>query len=107
MSAFSLCSQRPFILVKVIDGFMDHEPIKISFFVIDILLFSLLKWIVGHNIPAWLSIVTNNMNEFLASLNQHPGPIPPIKPPTSLTKDNYGDVDEFSIYHRDEFNDKS
>jgi hypothetical protein len=39
-------------------------------------------------------------------LEQIPGPIPPLDPPTSLTTKICGIFDNFSIYHRDDFNDK-
>ena len=51
--------------------------------------------------------VTDGINEVEVALEQLPGPIPPLYPPTSLTTEICGIVDNFSIYHWDNFNDKS
>jgi hypothetical protein len=52
-------------------------------------------------------VVTANINETLVALGSLPGPVPPVDIPTSFTTKICGIVDEFSIYHWDEFSNKS
>ena len=51
--------------------------------------------------------VTECIKEVVVALEQFPGPIPPLDPPTSLTDEICGIFDNFSIYHWDNFSDKS
>ena len=70
-------------------------------------LFSRLKWRARHHTPALVVAVTDNINEVVVALGQLPGPIPSLDPPTSLTTEICGIFDTFSIYHWDDFSDKS
>jgi hypothetical protein len=88
------------------DGFMDHEPVKIPILITGVLCGSL-KWRSRHHIPAWVVVVTDTINEAIVALEQLPGPIPHLDPPTSLTTKICGTFDIFSIYHWDNFSDKS
>jgi hypothetical protein len=85
---------------------MDHEPIKITIFITDII-FNRLKWRARHHTPALAVVVTDSINEVVVALEHHRGPIPPIDLPTSLTTKICGIFDNFDIYHWDDFIDKS
>jgi len=93
-------------IAKVLDGFMDHEPVKISISIIDVLR-GRLKWRARHHTPALIAAVTDNINEVVVALEQLPGPIPPLDPPTSLTTKICGIFDISFIYYWDDFSDKS
>jgi hypothetical protein len=60
-----------------------------------------------HHTPALGIDVTYNINEALVSLKQLPGPLPLVDFSTSLTTKLCIICDEFSIYHSDDFSDKS
>jgi len=93
-------------IAKELDGFMDHEPVKIAILIIDVL-FGKLKSRARHHTPALVVAVTDNINEVVVALEQLPGHILPLDPPTSLTTKICGIFDNFSIYHWDNFSDKS
>jgi len=93
-------------IAKELDGFMDHEPIKIVIFVTNVLC-NKLKWRPRHHTPALVVAVTDSINEVVVELEQLPGPIPPLDPPTSLTTEICGIFDSFSNYHWDDSSDKS
>jgi hypothetical protein len=76
-------------IAKELDGFMDHEPIKITILIIDVL-FNILKWRARHHTPALAVAVTDSIIEVVVALEQLPGPIPPIDLPTSLTTEICG-----------------
>lgn len=104
---FRLKPSQRLYLTKVINGLIDHEPVKISIFVIDIL-FNQLRWRARHHTPKMATITTDHLNDIEASYEGQPGPLPPIVIPTSLTfQTPYGTMDEFSIYSWDERADKS
>ena len=84
---------------------MDYEPATISILIIDVLCGKLM-WRARHHTLALVVTVTDNINEVVVALEQPPGPIPHLDPPTSLTK-TFGNFDNFSIYHWDTFSDKS
>ena len=85
---------------------MDHEPVKITILINDILC-ERLKWRARHHTPALGGAVTNSINEAVAALEQLPGPIPPLDPPTRLTTEICGIFDNFYIFHWDTFSDNS
>ena len=86
---------------------MDHEQVKLSFFISDVLC-GRLKWRALHHTPVLVVAVADSINEVVVALEQLPGPIPPLYPLTSLTTDEICIFfDNFSIYHWDDFNDKS
>ena len=93
-------------IAKELDGFKDHELVKIIIFITDVL-FGRLKWRARHHTPALTIVAADNINEIVVVLEQLPGPIPPIHLPTSLTIEMCGIFDNFSIYHWDDFIDKS
>ena len=93
-------------LAKVLDGFMDHEPVKITFS-ITIVLCGRLKWRARQHTPEMVVSVTGSINEFVGALEQLPGPIPPLDPLTSFTTEICGIFTNFSICHWDNFSDKS
>jgi hypothetical protein len=85
---------------------MDHEPVKISNLISNVL-WSKLKWRAHHHTLALDVAVTDNIKKVVVALELLPGPIPLLDPPTSLTTEICGILDDFSIYHWDNFCDKS
>ena len=85
---------------------MDHEPIKITIFITNVI-FNGLKWRARHQTPALTVAVTDNINEVVVALEQLPGPIHPIDLRNSLTTEICGIFHNFGIYHWDDFIDKS
>jgi hypothetical protein len=77
---------------------MDHEPVKTLSLSTGVLC-GRLKWRARHHTPALVVAVTDNIIEDIEALEQPPGHIPPLDPPTSLTTKIYGIFDNFSIYH--------
>ena len=75
---------------------MDHEPIKITIFIIDVL-FNILKWRDRHHTPALAVAAIESINEVVVALDQLPGPIPPTDLPTNLTTEICGIFDNFGI----------
>jgi hypothetical protein len=67
-------------IAKVVDGFMDHEPVKTSILITDVLC-GKLKWRSRHHTPALDVAVTDNINGVVVSLEQLQGPIPLLDPP--------------------------
>ena len=92
-------------IAKDSDGFIDHEPIKVTIVVTDALFG--LKWRARHFTTALAVAVTDSINEVVVALEQLPGPIPPIDLPISLTIETCKIFDNFGIYHQDDFMDKS
>ena len=56
-------------MANELDGFMDHEPIKVTIFITDVLC-NRLKWRARHHTPALNVAVTNNINEVVLELEQ-------------------------------------
>ena len=54
-------------IAKVLDGFMDHEPVKILILITDVLC-GRLKWRARHHTPASASAVTDSINEAVVPL---------------------------------------
>jgi hypothetical protein len=100
---FRIAQNDRLYYVKALDAFMDHEPVKISICIIDVL-FSRFKWRASHDTPALDDFVTENVNEALEKLM---GPLPRVGFHTSLTTKLCGICDEFCNFHWDEFSDKS
>ena len=80
------------------------DIVKITFF--DVL-FKKYKCRARHNTPALAVVVTDNINETLVALEQIPETLPLVEFSTSLVIELIGIFDEFSIYHWDDFKDKS
>jgi hypothetical protein len=55
-------------IAEELDGFMDHEPVKITIFITNVLL-GRLKWGARHHTPALAVVVTDNINEVVVALN--------------------------------------
>jgi hypothetical protein len=85
---------------------MDHEPIKITILITGVLC-GRFKWRARHHTPVLAVAVTDSINEAVVALENLPGPIPPLDPPTSITSEICGILDNFSIYHWDNFSDRS
>ena len=94
-------------LAKVINVFVDHEPVKISIYVVDVL-YKDLRWRARHHTPSMATITVAHLNDIEASYEGQPGPLPPVEIPTSLIiQTAYGTTDEFSINSWDERVEKS
>ena len=87
---------------KVLSDFMNHEPVKTSIYVTNVLNMDL-KWRGRHSTRAMAIQVVDHLNLIEQSSEGQPGPLPPAAAPISLTIDTaYGDTDKFSIYQWDE-----
>jgi hypothetical protein len=71
-------------IAKVLDGFMDHGPVKITILITNVLS-GTLKWRARPHTPALVVVVTDSIYEVVVELEQLPGPIPLLGPLTSLT----------------------
>jgi hypothetical protein len=80
---FRLKPSQRLYLTKVTNGLIDHEPVKMYIFVIDVL-FNNLRWKARHHSPRLATITTYHLNAIEASYEEQPGPLPPIVVPTSL-----------------------
>jgi len=56
-------------MANELDGFMDHEPIKVNIFITDVLC-NRIKSRARHHTPALNVAVTNNINEVVLALEQ-------------------------------------
>ena len=79
---FRLKPSQRLYLTKVINGLIDHEPVKISINVIDVL-FNNLRRRARHHTPRLATITTDHSNDIEASSEGQPGPLPPIVISTS------------------------
>ena len=93
-------------LAKVLNGLMDHDPIKISIYVINIR-FSKCTWRARHHDRVLATVVpiilTGSLTHTLENL---PRLVPPVSALDILTTEIYGQ-NEFSIYRWDDYNDKT
>ena len=64
---FCFAQNDRFYLIKTIVGFMDHEHVKRSVLIIDVI-FNRFKWRARHHTPALAVVVTDSMNEALVAL---------------------------------------
>jgi hypothetical protein len=80
---FHLARTDRLYLARVLNGFVDHEPIAISIDIIEIA-FAIVEWRGRHHTHALDVSVTDNMNEAVVTLEQLLGPIPSVEPPTSF-----------------------
>ena len=58
---FALSKKIRLYIAKVLDAFMDHEPVKISIYITNVLR-GRLKWRARHHTPALAVVVTGNIN---------------------------------------------
>ena len=69
-------------LTKVIHGFLDYEPVKISICVIDIFCKDL-RWRARHHTPRMATQTLAHLNDIGASYEGQPGPLPHVEIPTN------------------------
>ncbi len=87
-----------FYLAKVINGLVDHEPVKISIYAIDVL-YKDLHWRARYHTPRLATLTVDHLNEIEASYEGQHGPLPPVEIPNSLTWHTpFRTKDEFVIY---------
>jgi hypothetical protein len=60
-----------------------QEPIKIIIFITYVLC-NRLNWSARHHTPELVVAVTDGISEVVVALEQLPGPIPHLDPPTTL-----------------------
>ena len=61
--------------MKVINGFIDHDLVKISIYVVYII-FSNFKWRARHHTLVVAAAVTDNVNDTVETLEHLPRPDP-------------------------------
>jgi len=81
---FRIKQNERLYIAKVLDKFMDHEPVKITFF-INYGVYSILKWRARRHTPALGGTVVDSINEVVVALEQFLGLIPSLDHHTSLT----------------------
>ena len=81
---FRLKPSHRLYLAKVMNGLVDHEPVKISIYIIYVLCKDL-HWRARHHTPRMASLTVDHLNDIEASYEGQPGPLPPIEIPISLT----------------------
>ena len=75
---FCLRPNHRLYLAKVINyGLVNHEPFKISIYVIDVL-YKDLCWRARLHTPRIATLTVDHLNEIDASLGRKPGPLPPV-----------------------------
>jgi hypothetical protein len=85
-------------LAKVINGLVNHEPVKISIYVVDVL-YKDLCWRARHHAPRMATLSVDHLNDIEASYEGQPAPLSPVEIPTNLTIHTpFGTTDEFYIY---------
>ena len=65
-------------LAKVINGMVDHEPVKISISVVDIF-YKDLHWRARHHTLRMATLTVDNLNDIVESYDEQPGPLPPLR----------------------------
>ena len=104
---FSPRPNQRFYLAKVINGLVNHELVKISIYVMDVL-YNNLHWRARHHTPRMATRTVDHLNEVEASYEGQSSPLPPVEIPTSFTiQTPYGTEDEFFIYSWDDRVEKS
>ena len=89
-------------LAKVIHGLINHEPVKISIYVIDVY-YKYFRWSARHHTPRIALHIVNHLKDIEALSAGQPGPLLPVEIPTRLAIETaYRTIDEFCIYHWDE-----
>ncbi len=84
-------------LTKVLNGFMNQEPVKSYIYVTEVLEMDF-RWRGRHNTLVMAIHVVDHLNQVEQSYEGLPDPLPPVVIPSSLTIDTaYGTTNEFSI----------
>jgi hypothetical protein len=95
---FYLRPNHRLYLAKVINGFVNHEPVKISIYVVYVL-YKDLCWRARHHTPRMATLTVDHLNDIEASYDGQLGPIPHVEIPTSLTMQTpFGMTYEFYVY---------
>jgi hypothetical protein len=84
---------------------MDHDPVKIIISITNAI-YGGLEWRARHHTPALVVTVNYSINEIVVALEQLPGTILPLDPPTSLTTIICGIFKILFIRHWDNFSGK-
>jgi hypothetical protein len=92
---FCLRPNHRLYLVKLINGLVNHKPVKISIYVIDVL-YKDLCWRARHHAPRMATLTVEHLNEIEASYEGQPCQLPRVEIPASLTMPTpFGTKDEF------------
>ena len=81
---FRLKPSHRLYLAKVINGLKEHEPVRISIYVMNCL-YKDLRWRARHHTPRMATLTVDYLNDMEASYEGQHGPLPPVEIPTSLT----------------------
>jgi hypothetical protein len=81
---FRLRPNHRLYLAKVINGFVNNEPVKISIYVVDII-YKDLCWRARQHTPRMATLTIDHLNDIEASYEGHPGPLPPVEILVNLT----------------------
>jgi hypothetical protein len=94
-------------LAKVLNGFVNNEPVKISIYVVDVL-YKDLCWRARHHTPRMATLTVDHLNDIEASYEGQPGSLLLVEIPTGLTMQTpFGTTDDFYIYSWDDRVEKS
>jgi len=95
---FTLMPNHRLYLAKIINGLVNHEPVKISIYVIDVP-YKDLCWRARHHTPTMATLIVDHLNEIEASYDGQPSPLPLVEILVGLTMQTpFGTKDEFYIY---------
>jgi len=104
---FHLRPNHQLYLAKVIYGLVNHEPVKTSIYVVDVL-YKDLCWRARHHTPRMATLTVDHLNDIEASYEGQSSPLPPVEIQTSLTMQTpFGTTDEFYIYYWEDRVEKS
>jgi len=82
-------------LAKVINGLVNHEPVNISIYAMDVL-YKDLCWRARHHNPRMTTLTVDHLNEIEASYEGQLGLLPPVEIQAKLTiQTPFGTKDEF------------
>jgi len=71
-------------LAKVISGLVNHEPVKVYIYVVDVL-YKELCWRARHHTPRMATLTVDHLNGIESSYEGQPGPLSIVEIPTRLT----------------------
>ena len=98
MVDFRLKPSHRLHLAKIISGLVDHDPVKIYIYAVDVL-YKDLRWRFRHHIPRMATLTVDHFNGIVALYEGQPSSLPSVEIPTNLTiQTAFGTTDEFSIY---------
>ncbi len=82
-------------MANVLNGFMNHEPVKTSIHVNDVLERDF-RWRGRHNTLAMAIQVVDHLNQIEQSYEVLPDPLPPLVTPLVTIDTAYGTTNEYS-----------